>query len=248
MPRYLFVLSALLLLVACESTPASRSPLTLASARYEAGDFDRARDLAEPLLSQGQPQSDEAAWIVGLCDYRQERLNNARKQFRFITSSSDLALSAQARVMLAQIDLAEGHPSLSLASLARAWPDLPAQHQRRAAELAVAAAQALNDTQAEDRWLARMPAAPSRTTPAIAAIRDRYTLQAGAYRNRSGAEQVQFSLNKQDTPLGDAMIRTRTDRRGQTLYLVQIGSFTTRAAANAARGHVTDTDLVVVAQ
>lgn len=248
MPRYLLALSALLLLVACESTPPTRSALTLASARYEAGDFNRARDLAEPLLSQSQPQADEAAWIVGLCDYRQEKFNDARKQFRFVTSGPDRALSAQARVMLAQIDLAEGQPSLSLTSLTRAWPDLPAPHQRRAAELAVSAAQALNDTRSEDRWLARMPAAPSRTTPEMTAIRDRYTLQAGAYRNRSGAESLQSTLNDQNTLLGDATIRTRTDRRGQTLYLVQIGSFTTRAAANAARGHVQKSDLVVVAQ
>ncbi|MDG2422483.1 MAG: SPOR domain-containing protein [Phycisphaerales bacterium] len=248
MPRFLFALTALLLVVGCESTQGNRSALTLASARYEAGDFNRARDLAEPLRSHEQPQSEEAAWIIGLCDYRQGKLQQAETQFRFITTGTDKALAAQARVMLAQIDLSKGHPSLALASLSRAWSHLPSEHRRRAAELAVTAAKVMNDAKAEDQWLARMPSAPSRSTTEIKALRDRYTLQAGAYRNRSGAESLKSSLNGKDCSLGDASIRTRTDRRGRTLYLVQIGSFTTRAAADAARGELRGTELVVVAQ
>ena len=248
MSRFLLSLTTLLLLAGCNAPDGDRSGLTMASARYEAGDLDRARALATPYRSHEQPQAEEAAWIIGLCDYRQERLKDATSEFRFVTTGNDRALASQARVMLAQIDLSQGNPSLALAGISRAWGNLPAQHQRRAAELAVTAAQSMNDSAAEDKWLARMPAAPSRTTRELKALRDRYTLQAGAYRNRTGAEHLKSRLNKQDCPLGNATIRTRTDRRGETLYLVQIGSFTTRAAADAARGNVKGTELVVVAQ
>ena len=248
MPRHLIALSLLLLAGACKSTPPASSAITLATARYEVGDFNRARELVQPLLGEGQADSDEAAWIAGLCDYRQGRLDSAQEQFRYITTGTDQALAAQARVMLAQIELGDGHASLALASLGRAWHNLPDEHHRRAAELAVAAAQAIGDTNAEDRWLARMPAAASRTTPEMTAMRERFTLQAGAYRNRSGAETAKQQLDNQGNALGDATIRTRTDRRGQTLYLVQIGSFSTRAAADAARRNVAQAELVVVAQ
>ncbi|MAT82015.1 MAG: hypothetical protein CMJ29_10295 [Phycisphaerae bacterium] len=248
MLRLLMCLTTLILVSGCAASQNNRSPLAMASASYESGDLNRARTLAQPYRSHELPESEEAAWIIGLCDYRQKRLQDAEAEFRFVTTGSDPALAAQARVMLAQIDLSKGNPSLTLSGLARAWPNLPETHRRRAAELAVAAAQAMNDSQAEDQWLSRMPAAPSRTTGELRALRDRYTLQAGAYRNRSGAEHLRSKLNEQNCILGDATIRTRTDRRGDTLYLVQIGSFTTRAAADAARGSLKGTELVVVAQ
>ena len=248
MPRILPALLTMLALTGCNASQGNSSAISLASARYESGRFDQARMAAKPLLSKSNAEADQAAWIIGLCDYRQGRLNDARKQFRFVASGPDPELSAQARVMLAQIELADGKPSICLASLDRAWPQLPSVHKRRAAEIAVAAARELDDSTAVNQWLDRMPAAPSRTTPELASLRDRFTLQVGAYKNKSSAEQLKANMDGRNSGLGDATIRTRTDRRGHTLYLVQIGSFSSRSAAKAARGRIPGQDSVVVAQ
>lgn len=248
MPRILPALLTMLALTACDAPQGKSSAISLASARYESGKFDQARMAAKPLLAKAHPESDQAAWIIGLCDYRQGRLNDARKQFRFVASGPAPDLSAQARVMLAQIELADGKPSMCLASIDRAWPQLPSIHRRRAAEIAVAAAREIDDSAAVNLWLDRMPSAPSRTTPELESLRDRFTLQVGAYRNKSSAEQLKANMNDRNSGLGDATIRTRTDRRGQKLYLVQIGSFSSRSAAKAARGQIRGQDSVIVAQ
>ncbi|MCH2152268.1 MAG: SPOR domain-containing protein, partial [Phycisphaerales bacterium] len=90
----------------------------------------------------------------------------------------------------------------------------------------------------------------SRTTSEMRSLRERFTLQAGAFRNRDGAESAKVQLEEQPgiNKLGTANIRTRTDRRGDTLYLVQIGSFSTRSAADAARRGMDAVEFVVVAQ
>ncbi len=248
MPRILMALLTMLVLTACNAPKSSSSAISLASAQYESGRFDQARLAAQPLLAKANPDSDQAAWIIGLCDYRQGRMVDARKQFRFVASGSAPELSAQARVMLAQIELADGKASMCLANLDRAWPQLPEIHRRRAAEIAVAAAREVDDSSAVNLWLDRMPSAPSRTTPEMASLRDRFTLQVGAYRNKTNAEQLKNKMNIHSSDVGDVMIRTRTDRRGQKLYLVQIGSFSSRSAAKAARGRITGQDSVVVAQ
>ena len=248
MLRILMALLTMLLMTACDTSQGNRSAISLASAQYESGQFDQARLAAKPMLQQAHPESDQAAWITGLCDYRQGRMDAARKQFRYVASGAAPELSAQARVMLAQIELADDQPSRCLASLDRAWPDLPSIHRRRAAEIAVAAARAVDDSQAVNLWLDRMPAAPSRTTPELASLRDRFTLQLGAYRNKSSAEQLKANMNDRQSGLGDATIRTRTDRRGQKLYLVQIGSFSSRSAAKAAHSRISGHESVIVAQ
>ena len=248
MPRFLIALITALTITGCNTPQGTSSAISLASAQYESGKFDQARRVAQPLLTSTSPESDQAAWIIGLCDYRQKRMQQARKQFRFVASGSDRALSAQARVMLAQIDLADGKPSLCLASLDRAWSNLPQQYRRRASEIGVAAAKTLGDTKAEAQWLDRMPSAPTRTTPELASLRERFTLQLGAYRSKSSAEKLKANIDQSHSGLGQARIRTRTDRRGDKLYLVQIGSFSTRSAAKAARGRIPGQESVVVAQ
>lgn len=240
----------LMLSMGCETTPNTGSAITQATQAYEAGELTTARRKAEPLAKAAGPRSDEAAWIVGLCDYREGKLASAQSRFRYVTTGTDQPLAAQARIMMGQIELAEGQPTKCLASLARAWPDLPETHHRRAAELGVSAAESLGDARAEDLWLSRMPAASTRTTKEMISLRERFTLQAGAYRNRDGAETARSQLDGEPgmIRLGQASIRTRTDRRGDTLYLVQIGSFSTRSAADAARRGLGGAEFVVVAQ
>ena len=251
LPAALSTLTIMLMMsMGCETAPSTRSAITQATEAYEAGQLEVARAKAVPLVQASGPRSDEAAWIVGLCDYREGNLASAESRFRYVTTGTDRPLAAQARVMLGQIELAQGQPSQCLASLARAWSDLPETHHRRAAELGVTAAEALDDPRAEDLWLSRMPAATSRTTSQMISLRERFTLQAGAFRNRDGAESAKVQLEEQPgiNKLGTANIRTRTDRRGDTLYLVQIGSFSTRSAADAARRGMDAVEFVVVAQ
>ena len=106
MLRTLMALMTMLAMTACDASKGNSSALSLASAQYESGQFDRARTTAKPMLKQAHPESDQAAWITGLCDYRQGRMDDARKQFRYVASGTTPELSAQARVMLAQIELA----------------------------------------------------------------------------------------------------------------------------------------------
>ena len=244
------VIGIVLACSACEAPGEARDELSRSAARYERGDLTGARRLAEPLVTTTGPRSDEAAWIVGLCDYRDGKLGSARQRFRYVTTGTDLPLAAQARVTLAQIDLAEGDAGASLANLARAWPDLPEAQHRPTAECGIAAAQAAGDRTAEILWSTRMPAAPARTTPELAAVQKRFTLQSGAFRNLPGARVACSTLAERPgvRSLGTPRILTRQDRRGDPLYLVQVGSFATRDAANAARAAVPSAALMVVAQ
>ena len=71
MLRTLMALMTMLAMTACDASKGNSSALSLASAQYESGQFDRARTTAKPMLKQAHPESDQAAWITGLCDYRQ---------------------------------------------------------------------------------------------------------------------------------------------------------------------------------
>ena len=96
MPRHLVALIAILLLAAgCETTPTATTSLSNATARYQAGDLDAARSIATPLVRHDGTESDEAAWIIGLCDYRQDRMTAARERFRYVTTGPNTSLAAQ---------------------------------------------------------------------------------------------------------------------------------------------------------
>lgn len=198
----------------------------------------------------------EAAWIMGLCNQRLGKLDAARSNFEIASKSPDHLLRARARAMLGQNMLQSGHAEAAAIQFEHAWPDLSGNDRRECAQHAADAwAQAGRDDQA-NRWikLANDPdpvSQPTHTASTNPASSDgKFHLQAGAYRDADGAKRAQGELVSLARIAGvqAPVIRTRTDRHGGTLYLVQVGIFQTRSDADAARRSMRNHNLIVVAE
>jgi len=226
--------------------------------QYENGAISLAKIKAQSVYEQGGPQAPEAAWLIGLCDYRHGRTTAARAAFELAAASPDPELSARAKAMIGQTLLDDGQPAAAAVQFEHAWPDLAGEDR---ASCATHAANAWSQVGRDDlamQWAdrSRLPTTP--TTDAVLANQPEhtsqpgaagpFTLQAGAYKKADGAQRARDQLSRavSRAGIGQTSIRTRTDRHGGTLYLVHIGSFSTRQQAIAASRALGQQDVMVV--
>ena len=249
------VLTALGITAGC-STSSTTASLDPAMKHYEAGSLTLAKMEAQRIYERQDGDRWQAAWVIGLCNQRLGRMTAARVDFELAADSPDPTLAAKARAMLGQNLMDSGQPELAAIQFEHAWPDLTGEDRRQCAEHASNAWAAAGRQDQAKRWqtLADTPDHPETgsTTSYTATSNDthgRFTIQAGAYRDADGAQRARTSLATRTSTAGfDApTIRTRTDRHGTTLYLVQVGSFKSRHAAQTAMRSLRDRNLIVVA-
>ena len=227
-----------------------------ASGMYENGSISLAKRDAQLIYERGGPDAREAAWLIGLCDYRHGRTTAARAAFELAADSPDATLSARAKAMIGQTLLEDGQPAAAAVQFEHAWPELRGDDQAKCAQHAATAWSQAGRPDLAQQWQTRTresqstasQVAANRSSSTGATSRGNYTLQAGAYKQVDGARRAKEQMTRVGARagIGPAHIRTRTDRHGRTLYLVQIGSFETRQQALSASRGLTTHEMMIV--
>ncbi|MDG1898330.1 MAG: SPOR domain-containing protein [Phycisphaerales bacterium] len=225
---------------------------------YENGSISLAKLDAQEIYQRGGSDAPEAAWVIGLCDYRHGRMVAAREAFQLAASSPSPELSARAKAMIGQTLLEDGQPAAAAIQFEHAWPELRGDDRASCATHAATAWALAGRDDLASEWARKSRLAPTPPTSTLAADQTRtsparnddgtFTLQFGAFKKAEGARRAQEQLTGMSnrSGLGAPRIRTRTDRHGGTLYLVQLGSFETRQQAIRASRSLAPDSLMVV--
>jgi hypothetical protein len=233
-------LTVAMLLSGCQPTPPAAN-LQRVQRLYEEHLDGAACRAAELMIAQRMPQAATAAWYGGLAEFRNRDIAGAKTFFTAATQSGDPAVAGGAEAMLGQIATDDADYAEALRRYERAWSLLRGSDKQQVGVRAVAAAKTAGNSLATDRWQARL-----RTSGSPASADHPYALQAGAYRTREAASTHASSLTATMRRAGilPVVVRTRTDNGG-TWWLVQCGSFASRAEAAAARRSVSGQELIV---
>ncbi len=236
MPTRCTVLALFTLLLttvaACGPKTAS---LDAALSRYDRGLFATAQQMAETVAgnTSGNAKAD-AAYVAGMAALQQRHgAADARRWLTEATRSTDAAVRGRAHAMLGELDRREGKAEAAIRQYERAWPGLNGQQRRETAEAAMRLLAAAGDEAGAAAWRHRVSG--SDAAPSTGG----WTLQAGAFSSRNGADTHRRTLTDTSTKAGMGAPRVHHAKRsGRSMWLVQLGAFDSRAAAEAARRRV----------
>jgi tetratricopeptide (TPR) repeat protein len=233
--------STLLLLGGCGGGGGQRSSsLAGAVADYEAQRYSEAFTAAKWQSSSTNPQTRaEAAYLAGLSAYKLGNNDDAERYLLAACTARDASVAARANAMLGVIRLDQNREREAIVLLEKAQPNLTGRD----------AAEAANQLARAHRMAGTTSSAPA---PSSTFTHDRvsgelFALQVGAFRSRQHAESAAAMASRQADRhgLGPMRIVPSRDDRGQTLYLVQFGSFPTRSAAATTRSRLGKLDYIV---
>ena len=155
---------------------------------------------------------DEANYIIGLCEFQRNRLNSAKQWFEKSSQSQNREVRSKSNAMLGIIAESDGDTQAASIAFAAAASELVGRDKQRA--------------------LSRTSTNTIKTAHAPSGY---FTLQFGAYRDKTNATQSVESLNSMDENigLGNAWLKEENDSIGRKMYLVQAGKFVSRTSANS---------------
>jgi tetratricopeptide (TPR) repeat protein len=235
----------------CASGPQAGT-LDRVIADHEAGMHEQACDEAGRIADRSRGQAaDQAAYLSGLCAYELGRLDESAGRLQDAARSDDPATAARAKATLGLVRRQQGRYLEAAGLLDQAALELTGPDAREAAAVASECRQnagrslSTRGAGGPDRLLARRASAgPSGVIP-----RDdgRFTLQAGAFRERRRADGVagEAADVARRHGLGPVRVVPSDNGRGEELYLVQIGRFETRQAAAASRAVIGRLEYIV---
>jgi hypothetical protein len=158
---------------------------------------------------------DESQYMMGLCEFRLRRLDSATQWFLQASNSSNPKVRGKANAMIGIIASSKGDYEAANAAFTTASFDLEGENKR----------------EADSRTI------PTATDQPRVHTSHYFTLQFGAYRDKTNATAFIQSLNASldKAGLGNAWIEEEADRLGRTMFLVQAGRFPTRTGASSRR-------------
>ena len=158
---------------------------------------------------------DESQYMMGLCEFQLRRLDSAIQWFLQASNTSNPNVRGKANAMIGIIASSKGDYEAANASFTSASFDLSGKDK----------------SEAESRTTSITTHQPTVHTSHF------YTLQFGAYRDKSNASAYMQSLNAtlDKAGLGNAWIEEETDRLGRTMFLVQAGRYPSRTSASSRR-------------
>ncbi len=235
--------------------PLGPGALGEASAAYAAGEYRSAYQTAAQLAGDSNlppNQRAEAAYIAGMAAHQAGQTRHAQRYLLQATGADDLSLKGNAFASLGlSYAQEERYPEAAQAML-RAAEFLHGQEKANAYYHAGLAQQKLGQhAQARTSLtLARQhhpdPAFHEQVDQQLATTG--YTLQIGAFREASNAQQAAEELARKvaDLRLGTPRVVPAQDPSGGSLQLVQIGQFSTFASARAAKDQLDLRDVLIV--
>jgi tetratricopeptide (TPR) repeat protein len=227
--------------------------LSEAVADYEAQRYTRAYERAVPLTTSSAANvRAEASYVAGLSAYKMGQQDEAERRLLVAAASTDAALAARASAMLGVIRIDQLRYREAVTLLEKAHPMLLGEDAQHAARQLAYAHQHTGDSDEAQRWQARASGSinshvTSSETRHHQVSTDLFALQIGAFKNQQHAESA-ASLAARDVDrlgLGPMRIVPSRDDRGQVLFLVQFGSFPTRASAASTRDRLGKLNYIV---
>lgn len=233
------------------------APVTSGSATelFEARRFSEAKQVAEAELAKNPTgRSREVPQLIaGLSSHAMGQDAEAQRYLEPLTGSADPQISGRAEAALGQIAQKRGQHAYAADLLTRAASKLDGDDAARASVRAGNSLAAINknseamtqyrnaQTQAESDEVRKHAATMTEPGP--------FALQTGVFSTRANAERRAGELRPKAGSLGLGTVRIVPESRaGKTEYSVQVGTFASRQAANAARGRLGEQAVVVSGQ
>ena len=219
MPHHHLLRSSILALMAfvCLSC-SNRGPTALDRSllEYDQGQWIISAMWARKALHETHTH-DEAAYLLGLCEYRLRHVEKAENWFLEASKSSDEEVRGRAYAMLGIIASSDGDYITAATAFEHAAGDLEG-----------------NDRTLASQW---EKATKKGTIVANSEVPIGFTLQFGAYQELENAKAAAAKLdaNFNMAGLGNAAIVKEVTQVGRVLFTVQAGSFNSRAAASRYR-------------
>ncbi len=221
---------------------------------YGRGDYAEASRQAQQMMRVGPvAYKDEAAYMAGMSAYRLKATATAERHLQAAAKSSDVALSADALIVLGLIYAQQGKHAAAVRSLLDAVPRLPTGQDRANAYFHAAKAQQKLGQWGQARTSLRL-ARGSSTDPAFRkrAIQELsvtgFTIQVGAFANQANALRTARKLARKVAAkkLGLFRLVPAVDQNGQAMFLVQAGKYSSHDSANSARDRLGLTSAIIV--
>lgn len=208
---------------------------------YERGRYSSASSGAiRAVRNPNEEDRDIARLTAGLSAHAMGRNDEAIVWLRPLVTNHDDEIAGKAMATMGLIALEEGENRSAAKALSRAAGKLNANDSAHAAMYAGDAYANLGSFEAA-RLQYRLAQSAARDSKLKQEVNSRlgegFTLQVGAFTNRMNAERARrvVEQNRMFDTLGDPIVLPRTDNRGTTLYLVQVGRFTSKQDAKAAQ-------------
>lgn len=243
----------------CQST--SRTRLDEAVRAYDAGEYNTARDRASRVLADAQSSRRyEASYLVGISSYQLGYIDEAERRLTFSSKASNKTVRGRSKAMLGRIRLDQKRYREADALLTSASELLDGSDAARARDLAMDARTNIRTSERTTSAQTTMYAAPESSiavepfNPDIQPVASatvvpvhRFALQIGAFADEYRALAAARDAQRVADTHGLGLVRTlpRMDSRGRTLYIVQMGSFENRFAADRARSRIGSLELIV---
>lgn len=229
------------LLVGCEST-GSKEALNQAVANYNSQQYFLAqkRSKAVAMKAKGTLR-DQATYLAGLSAYKLGDLVEAELQLTKAASSPDRITAGRAKAVIGLIRVDQDRPGDAAGLLSEASISMKGEDSRQAAYQAALA---------HDEAGGRMPnyySDQSYSSSRTHAGSQTFSLQVGAFRELKRAEAAAKRIAgvAQANDLGRVRIVKNSDNRGRTLFIVQLGRFSSRFEAKDIHRQIGRKDLIV---
>lgn len=235
----------------CASTSGTTS-LDGALRSYRSGRYAEAHQAAAGIARDTTAQDRHAAaYVAGLSAYQLGRLHEAEHQFRTARAATDEQTAGRATVMLGMISTSHERPSQAAEFFIEAYPKLSGGEARQAASRAASACAESGDETRATHWQSIAARTAEGGVPVVAIPEARptgqFTLQVGAFRERSRAASAARSAEDQARAAGLGTVRILgPEQVGGSMYLVQLGRFSTRSEAAAVRAQLGRLEYIVV--
>ncbi|MDX2114740.1 MAG: SPOR domain-containing protein [Planctomycetota bacterium] len=241
------VLAMVLVLGGCSGSSSKALEL------YESGRYEEAISEGDRAASGSGTSADRGTLIAGLSALELKRYAEAERRLKPLVYNTNAEIAGRAQAGIGLCQVARDRFSAAAVNLSSAGRRLSGdegaqahyfagecyavQGRLEAAKLAYEAAQAK----------AESPELKKRIAGRLSA--SEYTLQVGAFSSEQNARRTLAAVSRRaaSANVGTASIVSLPDVTGRTIHLVQIGRFTTRQEAAAARTRL-GTDAVVVAR
>lgn len=229
--------------------------MNAAVADFNSGRYAQSREAANQAMNTSTGTAkDEATYLAGLSAYQLGDTDEAERRWIVSANSSNEETAANSKAMLGQLKLDQNRPREAAELLSDAATHLQGEDAKQAAHRAGLAYQEAGDQANAQKWLAmggqssafRQTATASSSSlsksspnskPVSAASPNGYALQVGAFneisRARRAAQDAERLAKKQG--VGPVKMFSKHDDRGRRFFIVQLGNFTTRDEATAAR-------------
>jgi cell division septation protein DedD len=232
----------------CKSSPSNQSgQMKLALDEYHAQHYSQAQQHASEAVTESTgAQKDRANYLAGMSAYQMGQTDEAERRWLAAAESSDVEIAGNSKAMLGQLRLDQGRNREAATLLSDAAGQLKGDDSIQARQRAQLAYQQSGDSEGARKVISTNTApAKSGSTPANAPSKkllpapsnSSYAIQVGAFNDLKRAQHAADEAERLSKAQGLGSVRmvSRHDEHGQAVYIVQLGNFTSRDEAVAAR-------------